>query len=255
MLLNIKEIQIDPKLQTREVSAEYVRHLGEQLELGEHLPPLTVTKTGGTFYLIGGFNRLEAYRRAMPDGGEVETKEIECPDFSAMMEAAILDNRGHGKMYTEREKEALYYRLTRELKWTHKRATQALGITEGHAERWDETKMIHFPASTERAIRKEKPTVLERAERAEKTAGCERAVTLEEPKQPERVTPDEQPIRRERAEPPESEEIASIYMGQISFHASQLLKLLQAQHGKKIPASYSLDFSVLIKIIEEAMKK
>lgn len=199
-LINWKDIQIDPKMQTREVKPEWARHLAELIERGETLPPLLVGRVGKYNYLLGGFNRLEAWKKHLPDGGDVQVRVEEFPSAAAMFEAAILDNRTHGNPYTDRERQALYYRLTREMKLSHKKARDILGLSDSHTIKWDEMKIITYgEEKKERATLREQPSRPERASRYEHPVSHERANWSENPTLDERVGEPENPMRIDRA--------------------------------------------------------
>jgi ParB-like nuclease domain len=83
------------------------------LDAGDTLPPITVTERDGTYVVVIGHNRVEAYRRAGRD--TIESEFV--PDIGnkrLYWEHAVPSNATHGEGYSDDDKQAIFARFVAE---------------------------------------------------------------------------------------------------------------------------------------------
>jgi len=94
--LMIEEVREHPDFQLRAngVSLPHVNKLTRQLEAGKALPPIKVAAIGAALYVVDGFHRLHAYRKAKEHSLPAQVARMSIPEAR---EEARLANTTHGK--------------------------------------------------------------------------------------------------------------------------------------------------------------
>lgn len=232
--IRLSQIMIDKKLMTRAIIEAWVKRLIELIAMGAKFPPILVCRVNSQYVLLDGFNRVEAIRRAVGTDAKISAEITDAPNKDAMIRAAFMANKQHGKPYTEEELRELMRRLVHEEGWTKKAAQELLGLTEEHAKKFEDVKIVKQEASNfeqpiteERANFSEAPITPERADIVESPILAERANGFESPTRGERVNGFESPTCGERVSSEEQPTpLERPDMRAIKFHITRLRALI-----------------------------
>jgi len=104
MLEEVREHE-DFQLRADGVSLPHVNKLARQIEAGKELPPIKVAAIGKALYVIDGFHRLHAARKAKRHSIRAQVARM---SRTEALEEARLANTTHGKSLTRADKQRVW---------------------------------------------------------------------------------------------------------------------------------------------------
>lgn len=105
--LMIEEVREHPDFQLRVngISLPHVNKLARQIEAGKTLPPIKVAAIGAALYVVDGFHRLHAYKKAKEHSLPAQVARM---SLTEAREEARLANTTHGKGLSRADKRRVW---------------------------------------------------------------------------------------------------------------------------------------------------
>jgi ParB-like chromosome segregation protein Spo0J len=117
--LGIEHIQLDPRLQSRELKETTVKKYADAMRRGETFPPVTVVRDGkDRYYLVDGHHRLAAVRQLR--GIDRIAAKIFNGTYTDALWLSWGANRDHGLPRTHKEKRAAIIAALQHPTWNKK---------------------------------------------------------------------------------------------------------------------------------------